>query len=91
MSSFWDLLVAATPDQIGQNVWVRMNNLGSGGGVGQVIGNLLGSAVTTYNITGQVIIEELGGSVIEEELGGVIQIEDVSATIEDNNLEGKII
>jgi len=64
----------------------------SGGGVGQVISNLDGTVITTFNITGNVELEkEISGVVIEEyNIAGIVTEDDISAEIETNNLEGKI-
>ena len=92
MASLREFVLNQSTLPTGNTVRDHLLNPGIIGGVSQIIGNIDGTVLITYELNGVVeIIDDIEGTVIIEDIiTTVIEEENIIGTIEENNIGGII-
>ncbi len=88
MSDAYELL--ETSALVIGDTWTMLNNLGTGGGVSQVVSDLEGTVLLSEELSGIVIEEDYTGYLVEEDYTGTISIDELTAAVGSEDLEGTI-
>ena len=88
MSQTYDLLKAGST--VTGDTWTMLNNLGSGGGIGQVISNIDGTVVTGDSLIGIIDDKELTGILESNNLTGSVQSNTLIGTVKHDDMKGVI-
>ncbi len=88
MATAIELLKAGSTLSGTNTTWEYLNNLGGGGGTGQILENLKGTVISDNIKKGIVISDNIQGKATTDGLIGVLAVKTLKGTIKETDIKG---